>query len=208
MNKLVCILIAIISSFTGVKSQTCSTSWCTSTNGIGGTDCWAGNPGESCSCSQGVAKLTGNTQAITPEKYYPIFIYEYTCCLGSTEGDKNCGLSSCSFERCTSPGLDNTKDCYAGSENEPCACEGNGAGGWGAVEMGPTAEYKGNKYYEYTCCPNSMPLPSQPSTLKRSDSEFCGDYKRGLNLNLDINLNLDPRIEDQFSILQKIQIQQ
>ena len=37
---------------------------CTSPDGKGGTDCWAGSESEPCTCSNGRAKLTGTTMVL------------------------------------------------------------------------------------------------------------------------------------------------
>ena len=71
------------------SSGTCSTSWCTSPNGQGGHDCWAGRggvPGEPCTCSQGSARLTGETTMYRGDKYY-----KYTCCDGGDNVGEECG---------------------------------------------------------------------------------------------------------------------
>ena len=43
---------------TSAGDDYCSQEWCTSHNG----DCWAGTEDEACTCSQGQAKLTGETR--------------------------------------------------------------------------------------------------------------------------------------------------
>ena len=40
---------------------TCSESACSSPDGFGGTECWAGSQWEPCTCNYGMAKLTGET---------------------------------------------------------------------------------------------------------------------------------------------------
>ena len=42
----------------------CNSGWCTSPDGQGGTDCWAGPYSEPCSCSQGAAYPVGKTTII------------------------------------------------------------------------------------------------------------------------------------------------
>jgi hypothetical protein len=55
----------------------CTQTQCTSPDGRGGTDCWAGSLWESCTCSQGLlARLTGPSIVHTDDRRY----YQYTCC--------------------------------------------------------------------------------------------------------------------------------
>lgn len=64
----------------------CSPKFCTSPNGMGGTDCMAGSDTEPCSCSEGrSAKTTGKTEFFEGKTYY-----EYTCCTSGGEGEE-CG---------------------------------------------------------------------------------------------------------------------
>ena len=60
----------------------CSQAWCTSPNGQGGYDCWAGGHGEAYSCSVGSSDLTG-------ERWYGwgTYYYEYTCCRSTGNAD-------------------------------------------------------------------------------------------------------------------------
>ena len=78
---------------------TCSSAWCTSPNGYGGHDCWAGrggvlDRGEPCTCSQGSARLTGETTVYRGDR-----IYKYTCCDGGDNVGEECG------DCCTNVGL-------------------------------------------------------------------------------------------------------
>ena len=67
-------------------AEGCSQAWCTSPDGDGGHDCWAGSSSEECSCSEGEAKETGAEHHDGDNTYY-----EYTCCTdGSGEGPE-CG---------------------------------------------------------------------------------------------------------------------
>lgn len=79
--------------------------------------------------------------------------YLYTCCWepeSVPDQGQNCGdyWPECSQDRCTSPSTDEgSKDCWAGSPKEPCTCsEGE------ARETGAQTEYKGETYFEYSCC--------------------------------------------------------
>ena len=52
----------------------CNSAWCTSPDGQGGTECYAGPYGEPCSCSQGGARPVGTTP------YAGQTYTQYTCC--------------------------------------------------------------------------------------------------------------------------------
>jgi hypothetical protein len=67
----------------------CSSSLCTSPNGLGGYDCWAGTLFEPCTCSAGVAKETGETMELYGQTYY-----SYTCCTDGSGTAQQCGLFS------------------------------------------------------------------------------------------------------------------
>lgn len=58
---------------------------CTSPDGQGGTDCWAGTPEEGCTCSTGEAKVTGKTIHSEGKTFY-----EYRCCTSGGHG-VHCG---------------------------------------------------------------------------------------------------------------------
>ena len=72
----------------------CSQAWCTSPNGDGGYDCWAGSDSEECSCSEGKAKETGERLESGGTTYY-----EYTCCNDGSGHGEECG------DCCTDVGL-------------------------------------------------------------------------------------------------------
>jgi len=69
-------------------SQATDGTACTSDDGNGGYDCWAGSEHEECTCAQGEAKETGNVLEYEGDTYY-----EYTCCPAGTEGTvgEECG---------------------------------------------------------------------------------------------------------------------
>jgi len=68
------------------NDEFCSSSWCTSPDGNGGYDCWAGSSEESCTCSSGKAKETGNNVI-----YGGITYYQYVCCNDGTGEGEVCG---------------------------------------------------------------------------------------------------------------------
>ena len=72
----------------------CSQMWCTSDGGdYEHHDCWAGSPGEPCTCSQGEARETGATHHDGQHNYY-----EYTCCTvgsGRSGRGEECGDCAC-----------------------------------------------------------------------------------------------------------------
>ena len=77
-----------------VSDGYCSQAWCTSPNGDGGYDCWAGSDSEECSCSEGKAKETGERSEYDGTTYY-----EYTCCTDGSGHGEECG------DCCTDVGL-------------------------------------------------------------------------------------------------------
>ena len=77
-----------------VSDGYCSQAWCTSPNGDGGYDCWAGSDSEECSCSEGKAKETGERVESGGTTYY-----EYTCCTDGSGHGEECG------DCCTDVGL-------------------------------------------------------------------------------------------------------
>lgn len=166
----------VIFSINICSALLCSQDYCTSPKPGGGKDCWAGSPGELCTCSQGTvllfgmknypsqislfyvpgaAKLTNRTQSVNG-----VTVWEYTCCFGSGPQIVNttCALGACSSSACTSKDDSNAAggsgtDCYAGAIVQPCTCSGN----LQAVLTGPTKYFDGIKYYQYTCCPANTP---------------------------------------------------
>jgi hypothetical protein len=69
----------------------CSQDWCTSPDGGGGHDCWAGSESEECGCSQGSARETG---ASYPEHD----VVEYTCCMSGDNVGEECGDCCVDYE--------------------------------------------------------------------------------------------------------------
>ena len=67
----------------------CSPKWCTSPDGAGSTDCWAGSGSEGCTCALGEARTTGQVYSGT--------YYEYECCLPSTNYSDLVGIACGSF---------------------------------------------------------------------------------------------------------------
>jgi len=70
----------------------CTSDWCTSPDGEGGYDCWAGSPTEGCTCEEGKARETGRSIEHEGRTYYG-----YVCCTtddgtinGTTTGE-HCG---------------------------------------------------------------------------------------------------------------------
>ena len=57
------------------SSSSCYTDWCTSPDGHGGYDCWAGSSAEPCTCMEGKAKETGKSLEHEGRTYYG-----YACC--------------------------------------------------------------------------------------------------------------------------------
>ena len=81
----------------------CSQSWCTSPDGYGGYDCWAGTYEERCTCSQGEAVISSGTLCVEGIVYY-----EYRCCVNHdapTDGEHLDGEQCANFnerwERCS-----------------------------------------------------------------------------------------------------------
>ena len=66
--------------------ETCSDDWCESPNGNGGHDCYAGAWNEPCHCTNGGAKLSGETVEYKGNTYY-----KYTCCTGGSNVGYECG---------------------------------------------------------------------------------------------------------------------
>ena len=59
--------------------SSCTATACTSPDGEGGFDCWAGSAIEPCTCSSGDARPTGETQW-----YFGTLYHEYTCCTNAS----------------------------------------------------------------------------------------------------------------------------
>jgi hypothetical protein len=133
--------------------SSCTATACTSPDGAGGFDCWAGSAIEPCTCSSGEARPTGETQW-----FFGTLYHEYRCCTNASIAGitgEQCGVyqmrqdaSNCAQDFCTSPDLFGLRDCWAGSTVEPCTC----SGGRLAKVTGDTTWFLGTKYYEYTCC--------------------------------------------------------
>ena len=76
------------SDLTFFEYGVCSPMWCTSPNGRGGYNCWAGTPNEPCTCSKGKAKETGRSVVWDVDgKTY----YEYVCCTDGSGTGEQCG---------------------------------------------------------------------------------------------------------------------
>ena len=67
----------------------CSQDWCTSPDGGGGYDCWAGSESEECGCSQGSARETGASSED---------VFEYTCCMSGDNVGEECGDCCVDYE--------------------------------------------------------------------------------------------------------------
>jgi len=100
----------------------CSSTLCTSPNGLGGYDCWAGTSFEPCTCSSGTAKATGETSEYMGQTYYL-----YTCCSDGSGTGEQCGEyrggndGTCRSDICT----DYFNDCCApGDEPRGCSIPG------------------------------------------------------------------------------------
>ena len=149
-------VLGMMMSLPVVRAQdlsSCTATACTSPDGAGGFDCWAGSAIEPCTCSSGEARPTGETAW-----FFGTLYHEYTCCTNASIAGitgEQCGVyqmredaSNCAQDFCTSPDLFGLRDCWAGSEIEPCTC----SGGRLAKVTGDTMWFLGTKYYEYTCC--------------------------------------------------------
>ena len=64
----------------------CSDDWCESPDGEGGHDCYAGAWNEPCDCTNGGARLSGETVEYKGNTYY-----KYTCCTGGSNVGYECG---------------------------------------------------------------------------------------------------------------------
>jgi hypothetical protein len=140
----------------------CSYSTCTSPDGRGGYDCWAGTATEACTCSSGEARVT-NTKVVFGTTYY-----QYACCTGGVNVGRYCGDAKapppgCSFSACTSPDGRGGYDCWAGSALEPCTCSSGKARETGVSSFDPRVP--GRHHYQYSCC-----------TSGANQGEHCGDF--------------------------------
>jgi surface protein len=79
------------------SDEFCSSTFCTSPNGSGGYDCWAGSRTEPCTCSAGAAKETGESMQHMGQTYYL-----YTCCTDGSGTGEQCGTFS--GDTCSSSG--------------------------------------------------------------------------------------------------------
>ncbi|CAL6334774.1 unnamed protein product [Bathycoccus prasinos] len=64
----------------------CSSNFCTSSDGGSGYDCWAGTSTQSCTCSKGTAKETGESF-----EYRGQTLYLYMCCTDGSGTGEQCG---------------------------------------------------------------------------------------------------------------------
>ena len=143
----------------------CSSTLCTSPNGWGGYDCWAGSPTEACTCSSGTAKATGETTEYMGQTYYL-----YTCCSDGSGTGEQCGEyrggndGTCRSDICT----DYFNDCCAPGD-EPRGCS---IPGYTVSEGGTSSSWCWDGAYQ--CCPSSENISPPPSrTTCRSD--ICTD---------------------------------
>jgi len=88
---------------------------------------------------------------------------------------------TCKEEWCSSPGPNGSKDCFAGSGEEPCTCEQGSA-----VQLDETVYHEGATYYRYVCCklePDDERWHAANGKEKRHPNftgEYCGRYHGGL----------------------------
>ena len=144
------------------EAETCSTAACTSPDGLGGYDCWAGTAHEACTCSSGEARVT-NTKVL-----FGITYYQYACCTGGVNVGQYCGdakapPTGCSYSACTSPDGRGGTDCWAGSAFESCTCSSGKARETGVSSF--DTRVPGRHYYQYSCC-----------TSGANQGEHCGDF--------------------------------
>ena len=129
----------------------CSSTLCTSPNGWGGYDCWAGSPTEACTCSSGTAKATGETTEYMGQTYYL-----YTCCSDGSGTGEQCGEyrggndGTCRSDICT----DYFNDCCAPGD-EPRGCS---IPGYTVSEGGTSSSWCWGGAYQ--CCPSSEIISS------------------------------------------------
>merc|ERR1712032_531021 len=129
------------------------TNACTSPNGEGGVDCWAGN-GEKFTCKTGfVPRLTGQTQPYQGKTWR-----EYKCCAKPTQ---------CTPSKCTSTNGKGGHDCWAGN-GEAFSC----AAGFSSKMTGQKAPHQGKTWYEYTCCRVGAP-PKRPNNNNNNNNNKC-----------------------------------
>ena len=80
---------------------TCSDAFCTSTDGMGGTDCFvytengagAKPPMERCSCSRGTARLS-TAPFVSMRSISPFDAYKYSCCESGINDGDTCGFGT------------------------------------------------------------------------------------------------------------------
>ena len=111
----------------------CNDDDCRSPNGQGGSDCWADHLMEPATCARGMIQTTAQSVRAGGNTYW-----KYTCC------DSDCAQS-----RCRSPDGRGGTDCWGGNaEGFPCS------EGATATLTGPSTQYRGQTYWQYTCCIN------------------------------------------------------
>ena len=126
----------------------CSSTLCTSPNGWGGYDCWAGSPTEPCTCSSGTAKATGETTEYMGQTYYL-----YTCCSDGSGTGEQCGEyrggndGMCRSDICTDIGND---CCAPWGEARGCSIPGY------TVSEGGTSSSWLCWSGAYQCCTSSI----------------------------------------------------
>lgn len=149
---------------------------------------WLKLPGRVLQSGSSGMRSSGNGTVCEPDACLENGGYDYDCC--GLEGTTGCSgdhvfsltanngcmwnagtcctptsLGNCSMEFCSSPGIGDENDCWAGAAFEPCTCS------TGSARMtGATLDYEGTTYHEYTCCPDGSGIDTQ--------GEICGDYIR------------------------------
>mgnify|MGYP001336284636 CR=1 FL=1 len=86
MRGVLIIAAALASGAWAEDDDDCSPDRCTSPDGQGGYDCWAGSESEACTCSKGDARETGQKIEYDGTTYY-----EYTCCRHGKNIGESCG---------------------------------------------------------------------------------------------------------------------
>merc|ERR1712032_999789 len=139
-----------------LKQKKCNDKLCTSPNGKGGHDCWAGN-GEPFSCKEGYSfRLNGKSVPWGGKNWLG-----YTCC--ETEKDER---KDCNHELCTSPNGRGGHDCWAGN-GEPYSCQP----GYSYKLNGKNVPWAGKTWLGYTCCRN--PKEDLKSNKPKCDDSLC-----------------------------------
>ena len=149
----------------------CSPDYCTSDDGMGGTDCYAPPEWEPCSCSQGQARVLARFP------WEGTTLYQYTCCTNSgldnppvvgdscvcsgTPDDAGAELSpsGCRSDICGDFGED---CCAPGDEPRSCMLPGYGVAAGGTSSYEPCVPMYGESAV-YQCCAYTSPPDAPPS---------------------------------------------